>query len=101
MTQKQYVTIRNPKMYLHTKFLIPVGNEIQIYSGLDLSRTEAGGQCHSDLETVVDASRPKDISTYCTKIGSYMSYNMGDMLCTRFNRTDIKVKVTVTKNNTL
>ena len=45
---------------------------MQICSGIDLSKTEARGQCHSDTDTVVDTSRLKDV------------YNIGDMLHARF-----------------
>ena len=82
ISQKQYVILRDPKMVLHTKFWITTWNEIQICFQLDLSRTEARGQGHSDAETVVDTLRPKDVSTY--QILESMSYNIGDMQRTRF-----------------
>ena len=69
MTKKQYVTLRDHKMYLHTKFRIPTWNEIQICSRLDLSQIEARSQDQSYMETVGDTSQPKDVSTF----GSYMS----------------------------
>ena len=56
---EMYAILLNPKMYLRTKFGIPNSNNIQICSGLDLSRTEARGQGHSDSETVGDTQQPK------------------------------------------
>ena len=82
MTKKQHVTLHDPKMYLYIKFWIPTLNQIQMCSGIDLSRTEGGGHGHIDPETVVDTSRPKVVSTY--QIWGFMSYNTGDMLPTRF-----------------
>ena len=46
-------------MYQHTKFGIRTSNYIQIYSGIDLARTETRGQGHSDMETLSD-----NVSTY-------------------------------------
>ena len=41
VTQKQYATLSNPKMYPHSKLWIPASPNIQILSGLVLSRTVA------------------------------------------------------------
>ena len=41
VTQKQYATICNPKMYPYTKFWIPTSHNIQILSGLYLYKTVA------------------------------------------------------------
>ena len=49
--QEVYATRHDPKIYSHTKFRIPTSNYKQIYSELDLARTETRGQGHSDLET--------------------------------------------------
>ena len=62
--KKQYVAPHAPKMYLHTKLGFLPKNEINVCSGLDLSRTEDRGQGHSELETVVDTLWPNDVSTY-------------------------------------
>ena len=48
VTQKQYATLRNPKMYPHTKFWISTLHNKQIRTGLDLSRTVARAQGHKD-----------------------------------------------------
>ena len=54
-----YATYPDPKMYPHIKFGIPTSNYIQIYSGLDLARTDTRGQGHSDMEPVGDSAGPK------------------------------------------
>ena len=54
-----YATCHDPKIYPLTKFGIPTSNYIQIYSGLDLARTETRDQGHSDLKPVGDSPGPK------------------------------------------
>ena len=81
VTQKQYATLRNTKMYPHTKFWIPTYHKIQILSGLYLSRNVARGQGHRDLKTVGGTLWPIDVSTY--QICDSMSYNVEYMLSTR------------------
>ena len=61
MTQEQYETLRNPKMYPHTKFWIPTSHNIHILSGFDLSKTVARGQRHRDPKPVRDTPWPIDI----------------------------------------
>ena len=53
------VTRHDPKIYPHNKFRIPTSNYIQIWSELDLARTETRGQGHSDLETFGDSPGSK------------------------------------------
>ena len=45
VTQKQYPTLCDPKMYPDTKFGIPLSNDIG-----GMLKTEARGQGHSDLK---------------------------------------------------
>ena len=54
-----YATRHDPKIYPHTKFRIPNSNYIQMWSELDLARTETRGQGHSDLETVGESPGSK------------------------------------------
>ena len=68
VTQKQYTTICNPKMYPYTKFWIPTSHNIQILSGLYLSRNEARGQGQRDLKTVCGTPWPIDVSTFQTYV---------------------------------
>ena len=79
VTQKQYAMLRNPKMYPQTNFWISTSHNIQILSGLYLSRTVARDR---DLKTVGGTPWPVDVSTY--QIFDSMSYNLEDMLSTRF-----------------
>ena len=53
------MTLLDPKRNPQTKVWIPTPNEKQICSGLNLSRTEARGQGHNDLEKVGDTPRSK------------------------------------------
>ena len=64
VTQKQYATLRNTKMYPHTKFWIPTSHNIQILSGLNQSRIVVKGQGHRDLKTVGGTSWLIDVSTH-------------------------------------
>ena len=52
-TQKQYVTLHDPKMYPQTKLGIPTSNNIRDMLQLQYSRTEARGHGHSDLKASV------------------------------------------------
>ena len=81
-----YATCHDPKIYPHTKFVIPTSNYIQICSGLDLGRTETKGQDHSDLETVVTCQGPK--MYLHTKYGTAPINNIGDLLWVHFLRPD-------------
>ena len=80
-----YATCHDPKIYPHTKFGIPTSNYIQMCSGLDLARTEARGQGHSDLESIDDSPRPKMYLQ--TKYGTVTINNIGDLLWVRFVKT--------------
>ena len=53
MTPKQYATLRDPKVFLHTEFGIPTSNNIEetLWTRF-LSRIEARGQGHSDPKKV-------------------------------------------------
>ena len=53
-TQKQYVTLHDPKMYPQTKLGIPSSNNIRDMLQLQYSRTEARGHGHSDLKARTD-----------------------------------------------
>ena len=64
VTQTQYATIHNPKMYPYTKFWIPNSHNIQILSGLYLSRTVARGQGRRYLKIVGCTPWPIDVSAY-------------------------------------
>ena len=57
--QEVYATRHDPKIYPHTKFRILTSNYKQICFELDLARTEARGQSHSDLETFGDSPGSK------------------------------------------
>ena len=82
---KVYATCHNTKIYSHTKFGIPTSNYIQIYSGLDLARTETRGQGHIDLEPVGDSPGPK-MYLY-TKYGTATINNIGDLPWVHFFKT--------------
>ena len=94
MTQKQYASQNNPKMYLHTKFWTPSSSNIQILSGLDLSRTEARGQVHRASKGAklrnrynqVPETRKQQVAHRYQKMyphtASSLSYNIEDMLRT-------------------
>ena len=56
---KVYATCHELKINPHTKFGSPTLNYIQIFSGLDLARTETRGQGHIDL-----LARAQDVFTY-------------------------------------
>ena len=74
--QKQCVTLRNPKMYSHTKFGFPTSNNIgEMDHRHDFSRTEARGQGHSEPSTVCDNLRSRVVSTY-QKWDSYIKIFM-------------------------
>ena len=75
--QEVYATCHGPKIYPHTKFGIPTSNYIQLCSGLDLARTEARGQGHSDLESGGDSQGPK-IYLH-TKYGTATINNIGEI----------------------
>ena len=80
-----YATCHDPKIYPHTKFGIPTSNYIQIYSGLDLARTETRGQGHIDLEPVSDSPGPK--MYLHTKYGTATTNNISDLLWVHFFNT--------------
>ena len=80
-----YTACLDPKIYPHTKFVIPTSNYIQICSELDLSRTETRGQGHSDLEPVGDSPGPK--MNLHTKYGTATINNIGDLLWAHFFKT--------------
>ena len=67
-------------MYPYTKVWIPTSHNIQILSGLYLSRTVAIGQCHRP-----ENSRWRIVANRCIQIPnlSSMSYHVEDMLSTR------------------
>ena len=88
VTQKQYATFLDPKMYPHTKFWIPTSHNIQILSGLDLSRSIARGQGHRDLKTVGATSWPIDVPHTNPEIS--MSYNIERRLSTQFLYSDTR-----------
>ena len=54
VTPKQYVTLRNPKVYPHTEFGIPTSNNIGDMLRTRFSRIEATGQGSSDPKIVCD-----------------------------------------------
>ena len=63
VTRWQYVTLRDPKVYPHIKFVIPSSNNIRDCSGHDFSRIEARGQGQCDPNIVRDTPGPQGVST--------------------------------------
>ena len=84
--QEVCATCHYPKIYPQAKFRVPTSNYIQIYSGLDLVRTETRGQGHSDLERVGDSPGPK--MYLHTKYRTATINNVGDLLWVHFSRPD-------------
>ena len=75
-TQKQYVTLHDPKMYPHTKFGIPTSNNIRDMLQLQCPRIEARGQGHSYLEASVTSHYHK-MYPYAYIYGILTSNNIG------------------------
>ena len=64
MAKKRYVTLCNPKMYLHTHFLFLPETKYRYAPGSAYIELKPVVKGHSDPETIVDSSRPKDVFTY-------------------------------------
>ena len=63
VTQKWFVTLRHPKMNLHTKFGIPISKNIgDMHQFLETRSGQVQG--HSDLIMVCDTSSSQDASTH-------------------------------------
>ena len=52
VTRKQYVTLRDPKVYPHTEFGIPTSNNIGDMLQTRFAKIEARGQGHRDPKIV-------------------------------------------------
>ena len=64
MTQKMFVTLRHPKMHLHTKFGIPISKNIGDMHQFLETRSKGQVQGHSDLIMVCDTLSSQDASTH-------------------------------------
>ena len=60
MTKKQYVTLSDPKMYLHTQFYSFIYRYVPGLAYIELKPVVKG---HSVPEMIVDSSRPKNVFT--------------------------------------
>ena len=62
--KKEYATLRDPKVYPHTKHAIPTSNDIGYMFWARFSRIEARGQGHSDSKIVCNTPRLQGVASH-------------------------------------
>ena len=95
VTQLWYVTLRNPKMHLHTKFEIPTSNNMRYARDMIILKM-VRGQGHSDPKMVRDTKSSQDASTrqiWDSYLKEYKRYVPDTIIL----KTRSEVKVTVTQ----